>query len=499
MATARVAKPASDTGASTRSGEAQNSELVEVPDWRQQTSRTIASAKSTQRWADQTAKQSRISHEAARNDNDRKYGKVHNAFMDKIERSKHLVETLAERVKSIEASITLTKLTCAELLEAHTAKKAPLQLCLARLELRARTMPKGERKRDEVEAALNEEKEVLMKSKATLIEQAGKADKAVSELVRLHEDLLEDLKVKTHSLHIDQDCVQAARTMGMATFHAPCEEPASEECNRTPSGMYASHPETQEHRRQLETVMKSRQAKKKEEQADAMRQESALLMRTTSNSCSASQGRTKLAMDKSIAEVRGIIQKLHQAIKNQEVRIAKTTGALECTSEEIACHEAPYNLATTRLTLRQQRKYPENIRDPVRAALDEQVKAFRSNHEALETRQSDEKEALQDLKATLAKLKADLESKNQALEADIQLKEHCQVEAMPAYQSPDQSKKMMFKTVGSFGTGPESLKGTSKVALGAMMSLKIGTYANQHRWEEKLADSGAKWQPRSAR
>eukprot|EP00971_Amphidinium_carterae_P024107 475760-Amphidinium_carterae.1 len=66
-----------------------------------------------------------------------------------------------------------------------------------------------------------------------------------------------------------------------------------------------------------------------------------------------------------------------------------------------------------------------------------EVKAFRSNHEALETRQSDEKEvkrilakvthqqilvhlqdpklfALQDLKATLAKLKADLESKNQA-------------------------------------------------------------------------------------
>ena len=81
------------------------------------------------------------------------------------------------------------------------------------------------------------------------------------------EELSEDLKAKTHSLQIDQDCVQAARSMGMATFHAPCKEPSSEEYNRTPLGFYASHPETQEHRRQLETVARIRLAKKKEEEA----------------------------------------------------------------------------------------------------------------------------------------------------------------------------------------------------------------------------------------
>mmetsp|Transcript_750 Transcript_750/g.1580 ORF Transcript_750/g.1580 Transcript_750/m.1580 type:complete len:501 (-) Transcript_750:181-1683(-) len=495
---AKGTTPSEGEAASVWSGEPKPAN-VDVPDWRQQTSKTIQSARSSQRWAHQTATMSRISHETARCDNDRKHGKVHNAFMDKIDRSKHLVEILAERVKSVEASITLTKLSCAEIMEAQAAKKAPLQLCLKRLEMRARLLPKGERKRDDVEFTLREEKETLEKSQALLIEQAGKADRVVSELVRVHEDLMEDLKVKTHSLHIDQDCVQAARTMGMATFHPPCEEPASAECHRTPSGIYASHPETQEHRRQLETVTRTRQAKKKEEQADAVREESSRLMRQTSNNCNAAQGRSRLALDKSISEVRVIIDKLKLAIKNQEALISKTHGSLENTSEEMAIHEAPFNLATTRLTLRQQKKHSENIRDPVRAALDEQVKALKVNQEQLESRQADEKEALQDLKATLKKLKADLENKNQALDADMKLREECSLEAMPAYQSPDQSKKMMFKTAASFGAGPDGMRGASKVALGAMMSLKIGTYANQHKWEEKLADTGLKWQPKSAR
>eukprot|EP00971_Amphidinium_carterae_P059833 1183646-Amphidinium_carterae.1 len=45
----------------------------------------------------------------------------------------------------------------------------------------------------------------------------------------------------TPNVTVDFGCPRAP-----AYFLDSCQEPASEECNRTPSGMYASHPETQD-------------------------------------------------------------------------------------------------------------------------------------------------------------------------------------------------------------------------------------------------------------
>jgi len=398
--------------------------------------------------------------------------------MEKICNTKRLIDLLRERVKSVEASIAMSKRSCVELQEAAHAKKAALQLAESRLDLRHRERPKPELKRDDFEVALGEEKEMLLNSQKRLNEQARRTDLITQDLVRHHAELLEDLKAKTHALHIDQDCVQTASTMGRHTFHPTCEADVSQPTTNLPvSVSYTNHPVEQEAARQVETMNRVRRAKKREEEANKLREESEQLSKQTEQQCIAANSITNDKMNRNIAELQEVMKRLKGTVRDHENRIAQTYDVLSRTADEMSSHEDPFALANTRRALRNQRMPQENIHDPVKSALDKQVSGMQKNLHALDDRHEQEKKALAGLQQGIAAMKADLISKQKALDVDLQCRNTLKVYDMSAYQSDSMKAASMKKTLASLGASA-ALNAKSGRPLA---DLKIGTYANRYK------------------
>jgi len=454
---------------------------VNCPDWRERTSKTLRSAQAAQSFADSHRQSSIKSHEATRSENREFHGKVHMAFMEKIDSTKRMVDLLRERIRSLEASISLSKRRCVELQEASNAKKAPLQLCSSRLDMRHRERPRREAKRDGFEISLDEEKQTLVLAQKTLNDKARRTDLMIQDMVKVHAGLMEDLKMKTHALHIDLDCVQAASSMGKQTFHAPCEElqePTSASLPASPASVrYSNHPEEQENRRQIDTMDRLRRAKKREEEAQKLREDSEALMQQTEQQCIAANGRMNEQMNKNISELQNMIQRVRGTIHNQEDRISKLVEVLARTADEMASHNAPCDLLRTRMNLRAQRFAQENIHDPVKDALDKQAATLQKNLSHLEGRQENEKQAMAQLQRGLAEMNADLFDKAKALETDLHCKNILKVYDMSAYQSEGKKKKAMARTLAGLGADT-----VLKAGGGATMpDLKIGSFANRWR------------------
>jgi hypothetical protein len=375
-----------------------------------------------------------------------------------MSQSKRLVDTLVERMQSMESSIMLSRKNLVELQEAHHAKSAPLQLCKWRLERRA-GRPKRELKRDNFEIALDQEKEVLEDAQRKLKDSIRKTDNMIQTLVKGHDDLKHDLQVKSHALDIDADCVGAAHTWGHSTAHPPLEDPATDCVHQLPVAiLYENRHQEQEHRRQYDTVKRIAKAKKCEQVAQALRDESCNVMKTTASACATAQMHVQRKMLDNINELNHMRQRLNQAIAQSNQKIQQTTGCLQVTAGEIASHNHPMNLTNTRLKLRGQRPERENIADPVKDALDQQMSSLQRNLENLEQRHVDEKTALQRLQHEKAELEADLADKTKALYIDVE----CQKKAenvMSSFQSPEATKKAMKHTLLSLGTTYPLTKG----------------------------------------
>merc|ERR1719498_1484038 len=128
-------------------------------------------------------------------------------------------------------------------------------------------------------------------------------------------------------------------------------------------------------------------------------------------------------------------KRLQHAISQSCAKIDQTNATLRQTASELSSHNAPCNLAQTRLKLRGQRPERENISDPVRDALDQQVQALQKNMEHLDMRHNNEKDALQTLAGQKATLEADLSDKMKALYIDLECQRKT-VQSLSSYQSP---------------------------------------------------------------
>jgi len=416
---------------------------LKCPDWRAKTSKNLMSAQAASTIADTHRQTSLRAHELTRYEKDQQHAKVNSAFQNKIVDSKGMVNDLRDRIRSVESSIALSKKNNVALHEASHAKKAPLELCDSRLDLRHRERPLSESKRDYFEIALSEEKDILSWSIQMLNEQACKTDNVIQDLAALQAELMEDLKVKTHALQIDQDCVQAASNMNRyrrGHHDAPCDELLN------PGSMGGDHPEQQEGGRKLDMMDRIRCAKQREEEAQQIRAESDQLMMHTEQQCSSHNVRMNEEMNNNISELNQMIQRLRQGICHQQDRIGRTMEVLGRTSGEMIGHNAPVGLVKNRLNMRGQRYERENIHDPVRAALDTQFTSLQKNLGHLQVRQDNERSAHDELQQTLREMEADLADKTKALETDMHCKNILKSVDMASFQSWS-----MAKTLGGLG------------------------------------------------
>merc|ERR1719160_1455418 len=120
-------------------------------------------------------------------------------------------------------------------------------------------------------------------------------------------------------------------------------------------------------------------------------------MKSTASACNAAQLKVQRTMQDNIGELQHMRKRLENAIAQTQGKIDQTNSTMRQTAAEISSHNAPCNLAQTRLKLRGQRPERENISDPVRDALDQQMQSLQKNMDHLDMRHNNEKEALQKL------------------------------------------------------------------------------------------------------
>jgi len=418
--------------------------------WRTMTSNNLVNAQGAHNTAEHHHMLSLKAHSATRYENIQQHQTVHRAFLKKMGQTKRLVDSLGERLHSVEGSIMESRKNLVDLQEQWHAKKAPLQLVDWRLERRA-ARPEREKKRDNFEIALDNEKEVLTEAQKRLQVSIKKTDQMIQSLVKTHEILKHDLQVKSKAMAIDADCVQAADSWGMQTRHAPLADAATEESSSLPVAiLYSNRHEEQEHRRQYDTVNRVKAAKKLEAAAEALRADSVNVMKATSSACNAAQMKVQRTMQDNIDELQTMRKRLQFSIEQSNAKIDQTNHTLKCTAAEISSHNAPCNLAQTRLKLRGQRPERESISDPVRDALDQQMASLTKNMDQLDTRHTHEKEALMKLHQEKQSLEADLSDKMKALYIDLECQKKS-IQGMSTFQSTMDTKKAMARTLNSLG------------------------------------------------
>merc|ERR1719235_85100 len=173
-------------------------------------------------------------------------------------------------------------------------------------------------------------------------------------------------------------------------------------------------------------------------------------MKATQSACNAAQLKVQRTMKDNIGELQTMKTRLTNAIEQSQAKINQTNATLRQTAAEISSHNAPCNLAQTRLKLRGQRPERENISDPVRDALDQQMASLTKNMESLDTRHNHEKEALMKLHQEKQSLEADLSDKMKALYIDLECQKKS-IQGMSTFQSTIDTKKAMARTLNSLG------------------------------------------------
>merc|ERR1719162_2814878 len=85
---------------------------------------------------------------------------------------------------------------------------------------------------------LDQEKEVLTDSMQRIQDSIRRTDSMIRKLVETRAELLDDLKHKSHTLSIDDDCINAQHTWGAGQgAHAALELPANAEHSKLPIAM----------------------------------------------------------------------------------------------------------------------------------------------------------------------------------------------------------------------------------------------------------------------
>jgi len=365
-----------------------------------------------------------------------------------------------------------------ELQEAFHAKKAPMELCHWRLDRRA-GRPKRELKRENFEIALDQEKEVLTDSMQRIQDSIRRTDSMIRKLVETRAELLDDLKHKSHALSIDDDCINAQHTWGAGQgAHAALELPANAEHSKLPIAMmYGSRHEEQEHSRQYDTVNRCKRAKKREQVAQELRDDSAKVMKTTYSACQTAHIHVQKQMQVNIDELQHMRKRLTNGIEQSNAKISHLQNTIVQTANEIASHNAPFNLAKTRLNLRGQRPGRENISDPVRDALDQQMASLDKNMEDLETRQQHEKQALGKLQQDKAALEADLADKSRALQIDLECQKKSS-DLMSSHQSAHEGKRAVAGMLKQLGVATYPMSQSARGGFPTSSNAKKGSWAH---------------------
>mmetsp|Transcript_52063 Transcript_52063/g.91458 ORF Transcript_52063/g.91458 Transcript_52063/m.91458 type:complete len:455 (+) Transcript_52063:115-1479(+) len=415
-------------------------------EWHSHANSNLSSAYSTQIKAAKQMDTSKKAHQDCLSENIAMYQDLHQSLEQKVKTSHRLVEKLTARAKSVENSISSMQLSLQQLQAALRAKDAPLTLCAWRMEQREKR-PLREHVRDEVELALEDERNVLMDTQRKLGDAIRVTQNMISVLEGKLDELRHDIAQKTQALSVDELCIRtthrswhsqvsaggasspSSRSSGAGTGRLPS-------ARRTGATALAEESNRNEVNRQQEARRLDHAAKGREEAASELREDSHKLISRCEKAAQEAARKTEGALQDRIQEIQTMRRRLENEARETKRKEDHTRDTISETQSQIHSLEEPMQLCSTHASWRKQRANREQILDPVETRLEEQKGQLMRTREELHGHRQREKGILTQLQEHMERLKEDLRDKTQALNIDLNCLTHSSDLASPTLTDP---------------------------------------------------------------
>jgi len=362
--------------------------------------------------------QSKRVHGETVNDNHEMYNELNNSMEQKVADSQNLVAKLEDRAQCLENSIQLTCQSLADLESATRAKDPPLQLCLWRLEQRARR-PTREQVRDTAEVSLEEERSTLVSIKWELGDAAERTKATIADLRRKLGDVRHDLEHKMHALGIDEMCLTTAQASFLSmSLRTPRPAAGAVPGMRSTDRAAQLESRKNEQLRQFKASTLDRGAAAREDSATALRDQNAELIYRSAARAQEAKMRSDRATQERVSETQMARMRLEQEIQETDAHIDHTNGTMAETRFHLNALEEPMAMANVCNNWRQGRTAPEHIADPVSAKLHEHHSSLLKAHDNLAQQHHAEKGNLEDLYGRRRQLVEDLKDKTASQQID---------------------------------------------------------------------------------
>lgn len=283
------------------------------------------------------------------------------------------------------------------------AKKVPLDITLECLMLRENRQ-KIDLVRDEVEAQLHREVEVIEGAKALLQQKVSEAFEQLCLLQEARHQLHLDITDKHTTLEVDGECYRLNNNSENIGFHA--------HPTRTVKGSVT--PETWDsfsnyNKLRAEAEMKA---------SKHLREAIFATLQQTANDLEAQRQATEYAFRKRIHETNQAKSELDWQQQNTMQEISTLENDIRGTKEAIDAKNAPMMVAQTRLENRTYRPNVELCRDQPQYQMCHEVAEIGGSIRALNERLREAENALQALRSNLERINEDLAIKNNSLALD---------------------------------------------------------------------------------
>jgi chromosome segregation ATPase len=390
--------------------------------WQDNTLQKINMAKALIRDAQfQTSKNELAGKNCTRRHED-KTARVGLQLKSKLMTSSDLTKALEDRINAIEDAIRHLGSCLFGMYRAYRSKKSQLNVCEQRLELRDRR-PLQESVRDNLQAALENERQVLIEARQELLDHIEETKEMITQLEAMKQELNDDLQNKKHSYRIDRSCLHPDKNCDSKANKIML--PALPEITHytlppSPKDTGSNTGHQNEEVRCTATMGLIQRAVRLEEKVMGLIQLNDAAVRHCNAECKNANGAVCGCMDKSNHQTEHLKDQLMEQMKQVDATIAEAERSLARTKKKLDGHNQPLRCLNKQFALRDHRTDREHIRDPVTDNMEKHLEGVKISVKDLTAKWQDTKNILDMLKSSKAQMAEDLKHKNIALKIDDQ-------------------------------------------------------------------------------
>lgn len=345
---------------------------------------------------------------------------VQTGLVMKMGGTNDLAKGLQDRLFSVEDTTRNTGLSLLSLRRARQSYWAPLSVVEKRLELR-KGRPLQELLRDDLQDALELEHRFLVSARQELAGAICTTKDYLATLDATKNDLLEDLHHKRQSRRIDRTCFLdgGRRTPDADRLVLPTlAEVHHYGLPPSPKGADpGTGPMNDEQRNTNTRVLIGRAIRAEEETIHVCNKNGATILRIK-GAAAIAEANTSACLSKRVEEYREMKKRLDNQVVETESMMCSAERSLQKCRQRLHTHQAPLDILSKQLALREGRAHTEHIRDGVHERLEDHLDGIKQSAKVLVDQVDGTQDLLDRLIVTRKKLVEDLRCKMVAMRID---------------------------------------------------------------------------------